>query len=130
MRAALVVRVDLRVAALPEIRSARSSIWSEISSLRNKGSGFHQEFWIAPTRRPAELREVLAQARKDWTAIRHVTRDWTASIGQRLSHAAWERRAHRLEPDPETAHVVRWISAQRLAGRLRGPPSAILIQQT
>ena len=27
------------------------------------------------------------------------------------------RRAHRLEPDPETAHVVRWIFAQRLAGQ-------------
>jgi site-specific DNA recombinase len=26
------------------------------------------------------------------------------------------RRAHRLEPDPETAHTVRWIFAQRLQG--------------
>jgi hypothetical protein len=32
------------------------------------------------------------------------------------AHAACGRRAHRLEPDPETAHVVRWIFAQRLAG--------------
>jgi DNA invertase Pin-like site-specific DNA recombinase len=32
------------------------------------------------------------------------------------AHAAWGRRAHRLEPDPATAHVVRWIFAQRLAG--------------
>jgi len=32
------------------------------------------------------------------------------------AHAAWGRRAHRLDPDPETAHVVRWIFAQRLAG--------------
>ena len=32
------------------------------------------------------------------------------------AHAAWGRRAHRLEPDPETAPVVRWIFAQRLAG--------------
>jgi site-specific DNA recombinase len=32
------------------------------------------------------------------------------------AHAAWGRRAHRLEPDLETAHVVRWIFAQRLAG--------------
>ena len=32
------------------------------------------------------------------------------------AHAAWGRRAHRLEPDPQTAHVVRWIFAQRLAG--------------
>jgi DNA invertase Pin-like site-specific DNA recombinase len=31
-------------------------------------------------------------------------------------HASWGRRAHRLEPDPETAHVVRWIFGQRLAG--------------
>jgi site-specific DNA recombinase len=32
------------------------------------------------------------------------------------AHAAWGRRAHRLDPDPETAHVVRWMFAQRLAG--------------
>jgi site-specific DNA recombinase len=32
------------------------------------------------------------------------------------AHAAWGRRAHKLEPDPETAHVVRWVFAQRLAG--------------
>ena len=31
-------------------------------------------------------------------------------------HAAWGRRAHRLEPDPATAPVVRWMFAQRLAG--------------
>ena len=32
------------------------------------------------------------------------------------AHAAWGRRAHRLQPDPDTAHVVRWMFAQRLAG--------------
>src|SRR5271165_4804740 len=32
------------------------------------------------------------------------------------AHAAWGRRAHRLDPDPRTAPVVRWIFAQRLAG--------------
>jgi site-specific DNA recombinase len=32
------------------------------------------------------------------------------------AHAAWGRRAHLLEPDSETAHVVRWIFAQRLDG--------------
>jgi site-specific DNA recombinase len=32
------------------------------------------------------------------------------------AHAAWGRRAHRLEPDPETTPVVRWMFAQRLAG--------------
>ena len=32
------------------------------------------------------------------------------------AHAAWGRRAYRLEPDPAAAPVVRWIFAQRLAG--------------
>ncbi len=32
------------------------------------------------------------------------------------AHAAWGRRAHRLEPDPATAPVVQWMFAQRLAG--------------
>jgi DNA invertase Pin-like site-specific DNA recombinase len=32
------------------------------------------------------------------------------------AHAAWGRRAHRLDPDPAAAPVVRWIFAQRLAG--------------
>ena len=32
------------------------------------------------------------------------------------AHAAWGRRAHRLEPDPHTAPVVTWMFAQRLAG--------------
>ncbi len=36
------------------------------------------------------------------------------------AHAAWGRRARRLEPDPETAHVVRWIFARRLAGHSAG----------
>ena len=32
------------------------------------------------------------------------------------AHAASGRRARRLEPDPETAPVVQWMFAQRLAG--------------
>jgi site-specific DNA recombinase len=32
------------------------------------------------------------------------------------AHAAWGRRAHRLEPDPPTAPIVRWMFAQRKAG--------------
>jgi site-specific DNA recombinase len=32
------------------------------------------------------------------------------------AHAAWGRRARRLDPDPATAPTVRWIFAQRLAG--------------
>ncbi|GGQ83943.1 hypothetical protein GCM10010166_62720 [Couchioplanes caeruleus subsp. azureus] len=33
------------------------------------------------------------------------------------AHAAWGRRLRHLEPDPCTAATVRWIFAQRLAGR-------------
>lgn len=33
------------------------------------------------------------------------------------AHARWGRRLHRLEPDPATAPHVRWMFAQRLAGR-------------
>jgi hypothetical protein len=58
MRAALVIRVDLRVAALPEIRRTDSMLWYA----RQTGEGFHQDLWIAPTRRPADLRQVLAAA--------------------------------------------------------------------
>jgi site-specific DNA recombinase len=32
------------------------------------------------------------------------------------AHAAWGRRAWKLEPDPQTALVVAWIFSQRLAG--------------
>jgi site-specific DNA recombinase len=32
------------------------------------------------------------------------------------AHAAWGRRAQRLEPDPETAPVVAWMFAQQRAG--------------
>ena len=32
------------------------------------------------------------------------------------AHAAWGRRAHKLEPDPETAPIVAWMFDQRLAG--------------
>jgi len=32
------------------------------------------------------------------------------------AHAMWGRRAHRLEPDPQTAPQVAWIFAERLAG--------------
>ena len=32
------------------------------------------------------------------------------------AHAAWGRRARRLEPDPQTAPQVAWIFTQRLAG--------------
>jgi len=32
-------------------------------------------------------------------------------------HAKWGRRLHKLEPDPDTAPHVRWMFAERLAGR-------------
>ena len=31
-------------------------------------------------------------------------------------HASWGRRAHRLEPDSQTGHVVRWMFTQRVDG--------------
>jgi len=37
------------------------------------------------------------------------------------AHAAWGRRARRLEPDPGTAPVVTWMFTQRLAGQQHGP---------
>jgi DNA invertase Pin-like site-specific DNA recombinase len=37
------------------------------------------------------------------------------------AHAAWGRRAHRLEPDPETAPIVKWIFT-RSSPRQAGPP--------
>jgi len=33
------------------------------------------------------------------------------------AHAAWGPRRQRLDPDPATARHVRWIFAERLAGR-------------
>ena len=43
---------------------------------------------------------------------------WHADAGPHpnKAHAAWGRRAHMLEPDLETAPVVVWMFAQRLAG--------------
>jgi hypothetical protein len=38
------------------------------------------------------------------------------------AHAAWGRRAWRLEPDPLTAPVVRWMLAHRRAGRAQPGP--------
>jgi hypothetical protein len=39
------------------------------------------------------------------------------------AHAAWGRRAHRLEPDPATAPVITWMFAQRLVAETQRPPS-------
>jgi site-specific DNA recombinase len=76
-------------------------------------------------------REVTRTSIRVRTAMATQTRDQGRYLGGRppygyrlgdagphpnKAHASWGRRAHRLEPDPETAHVVRWIFAQRLAG--------------
>jgi hypothetical protein len=46
-----------------------------------------------------------------------------AGLHPNRAHAVWGRRAWRLEPAPETAPVVQWIFAQRLAGHSwRGSP--------
>jgi site-specific DNA recombinase len=56
--------------------------------------------------------------RVDWHAEDHEQTMLALGFGPHpnKAHAAWGRRAHRLEPDPETAPVVTWIFAQRLAG--------------
>ena len=76
-------------------------------------------------------REVTRTSIRVRTAMAAQTRDQGRYLGGRppygyqladagphpnKAHAAWGRRAHRLEPVPETAPIVRWIFAQRLAG--------------
>src|SRR6478672_3335664 len=76
-------------------------------------------------------REVTRASIRVRTAMAAQTRDQGRYLGGRppygyrladagphpnKAHAAWGRRAHMLEPDPVTAHVVRWMFAQRLAG--------------
>jgi site-specific DNA recombinase len=76
-------------------------------------------------------REVTRTSIRVRTAMAVQVRDQGRYLGGRLpygyrlgdagphpnkAHAAWGRRARRLEPDPETAHIVRWIFARRLAG--------------
>jgi len=41
------------------------------------------------------------------------------------AHAAWGRRAHRLEPNPDTAPVVSWMFAQRRTGLGGRGPCAV-----
>jgi site-specific DNA recombinase len=63
---------------------------------------------------------MAAQTREQdatWAAVRRTGyRLADAGPHPNKAHAAWGRRAHRLEPDPATAPVVRWMFAQRLAG--------------
>ena len=76
-------------------------------------------------------REVTRTSIRVRTAMAAQTRDQGRYLGGRppygyrlgdagphpnKAHAAWGRRARKLEPNPQTAHVVRWIFAQRLAG--------------
>ena len=76
-------------------------------------------------------REVTRTSIRVRTAMAAQTRDQGRYLGGRppygyrladagphpnKAHAAWGRRAHRLEPDPTTAPVVTWMFAQRLAG--------------
>ena len=76
-------------------------------------------------------REVIRTSIRVWTAMAVQRRDQGRYLGGRppygyrladagphpnKAHAAWGRRAHRLEPDLDTEHVVRWMFAQRLAG--------------
>jgi site-specific DNA recombinase len=76
-------------------------------------------------------REVLRFRMRTTTAMRAQARDQDRHLGGRppygyqlvdagphpnKTHAAWGRRVHRLDLDPQTAGHVRWIFARRLAG--------------
>ena len=77
-------------------------------------------------------REVLRARSRALAAMRAQTRDEGRFLGGRPPygyrlvdagphpnpmHAKWGRRLQRYDPDPQTAPTVRWIFAQRLAGR-------------
>jgi hypothetical protein len=55
MRAALVVRVDLSRAEMPQIRAATGPLWSSY-----RAPGVPQPVWVIPTRHPVQLRQALA----------------------------------------------------------------------
>ena len=82
--------------------------------------------------RTSGLREITRTRIRVRTAMATQTREQGRYLGGRppygyrladagphpnKAHAAWGRRAHRLEPDPSTAPVVAWMFAQRLSGR-------------
>jgi site-specific DNA recombinase len=77
-------------------------------------------------------REVLRSRHRVLSAMQAQARDQGRYLGGRppygyrlvdagphpnAAHARWGRRLHRLDPDPATAPHVRWMFAQRLAGR-------------
>lgn len=77
-------------------------------------------------------REVVRARHRVWAAMRTQTVAQGRFLGGRppygyllvdagphpnIVHAQWGRRLHRLEPDPATASVVRWIFTQRASGR-------------
>lgn len=77
-------------------------------------------------------REVLRSRHRVLAAMRAQAREQGRYLGGRppygyrlvdagphpnRTHAGWGRRLQRLDPDPETAPHVRWMFAQRLAGR-------------
>jgi site-specific DNA recombinase len=68
-------------------------------------------------------REIARTSIRVRTAMAEQTRQGRSPYGYRLAdagphpnkaHAAWGRRAHRLEPDPDIAHVVTWSLQARL----------------
>jgi site-specific DNA recombinase len=89
----------------------------------------HEETMLAPGL--SSKREITRTRIRVRTAMAAQTREQGRYLGGRppygyrlgdagphpnKAHAAWGRRAHKLEPDPETAPVVTWMFAQRLAG--------------
>ncbi len=89
----------------------------------------HEQMMLAPGWQ--SKREIIRTKIRVRTAMAAQTREQGRYLGGRppygyqladagphpnKAHAAWGRRAHRLDPDPQTAAAVRWIFAQRLAG--------------
>src|SRR5260370_15777114 len=88
----------------------------------------HEQMMLAPGWQ--SKREIIRTKIRVRTAMAAQTREQGRYLGGRppygyqladagphpnKAHAAWGRRAHRLDPDPQTAPVVRWILAPRLA---------------
>jgi site-specific DNA recombinase len=89
-------------------------------------------------------REVLRARFRVTAAMRAHTREQGRYLGGRppygyhlvdagphpnVVHAGWGRRLRRLEPDPATAPTIKWIFAQRLAGRSAAHIARMLNEQ-
>jgi site-specific DNA recombinase len=105
-------------------------LWTpEVGGRVDYGAGDHEQTMLALGL--SSKREIARTRIRVRTAMATQTREQGRYLGGRppygyrladagphpnKAHAAWGRRAHRPDPDPDTAPVVRWMFAQRLAG--------------